>query len=130
MVNFSGIYCASRYSIDGDRKEEIKIVANVKKEIQINARDRTAQLLLFPNIKGKGASIERTRALVSTGKHMFWQIIVSDQKPKLMVQMNSIEMEGLVDRGADVSFPKVLESRLATSECLHTVYRKLVNYHK
>lgn len=37
---------------------------------------------------------------------MFWQIIVSDQKPKLMVQMNSVEMEGLVDTGADVSFPK------------------------
>ena len=118
----SQVFIVHSGMVDEDRKEEIKIMANVKKEIQINSGDRIAQLLLFPYIKGKAAPIERTRTLVSTGKYTFWQITVNDQKPKLTVQMNGVEIEGLADTGADVSFPKVLESRLATSECLNTVY--------
>ena len=34
---------------------------------------------------------------------MFWQRVVNDQRPKLMVQMNGVDIEGLVDTGADVS---------------------------
>ena len=34
---------------------------------------------------------------------MFWQIVVNDQRPKLMVQMNGVNIEGLVDTGADVN---------------------------
>lgn len=85
--------------VDVDSKEEIKIMVNVKKEIQIDAGDRIVQLLPFPYIKGKTAPIERTGALVSARKYMFWQIIVNDQRPKLMAQMNGVEIEGLVDTG-------------------------------
>lgn len=34
---------------------------------------------------------------------MFWQIVVNDQRSKLMVQMNGVNIEGLVDIGADVN---------------------------
>ena len=74
-------------------------MAYVKKEMQIDAGDRIAQLL-FLYTKGKTAPIERTGAF---GKCVFWQTVVNDQRPKLMVQMNGIDIEGLVDIRADVS---------------------------
>ena len=72
-------------------------MAYVKKDLQINAGDRMAKLLLFPYIKGKAALVERTRAFGSPGKLVIWQRL------KLMVQMNGIDIEGLVDIRADVS---------------------------
>ena len=39
----------------------------------------------------------------SPGKYVFWKTVVNDQRPKLMVQMNGIDIEGLVDTGADVT---------------------------
>lgn len=44
-----------------------------------------------------------TGDLGSPGKCVFWQTVVNDQRPKLMVQMNGIDIEGLVDIRADVS---------------------------
>ena len=83
--------------VDGDSKEEIKIVANVKREMRTEAGDRIAQLL-FPYIKGKVPPIERTVAFVSNGKMCV--LANNDQRPKLMVQMNGVAIEGLVNRGA------------------------------
>lgn len=51
--------------VDGDREEEIRIVACVRKEMQTDTRNRTAQLL-FPYIKGKTVPVERTGAFGST----------------------------------------------------------------
>lgn len=34
---------------------------------------------------------------------MFWQTMVNDQRPKLMVQMHGIDIDGLVDTRADVN---------------------------
>ena len=64
--------------------------------------------MLFPYIKSKVAPIERTGDLGSPGKYVFWKTVVNDQRPKLMVQMNGVEIESLVDTGAEVSifFPK------------------------
>ena len=85
-------------------EKKLKIMANVKKEIQINSGDRIAQLLLFPYIKGKATPGERTVGLLEVlGKCVFWHIVVNDQRFKLMVQMNGIDIEGLVDIRADVS---------------------------
>lgn len=64
---------------------------------------RNAQPLLFPYIKGETAPVERTGALGSTGKLETWQTMANGQRPKLMVQMNAVDIEGLVDTGADVS---------------------------
>ena len=41
---------------DGDSKEEIKTMANVEKEMQIEAGDKIVQLLLVPYIKGNAVS--------------------------------------------------------------------------
>ena len=60
-------------------------MAYVKKDLQINAGDRMAKLLLFPYIKGKADSIESMGAFGSIKKCLFWKIVVNDQIPKLMV---------------------------------------------
>lgn len=39
----------------------------------------------------------------SPGKCVFWQTMVNDQRPKLMVQMHGIDIDGLVDTRADVN---------------------------
>ena len=50
--------------------------------------------------------------------------MVNDQRPKLMVQMNGVDIEGLMDIRAHVgTFLKVLESRLPTLEGLSMIYR-------
>jgi hypothetical protein len=58
---------------------------------------------LFPYIKIKATPVERTGAFRSFGKCVFWQKLVNDQRPKLMVQMNGVDIEGLIDIGSDVS---------------------------
>ena len=78
-------------------------MAYVNREMQFNTGDRIAQLLLFPYIKGKAAPVERTGGFGSAGKPVFWQTIVNDQRTKLKFQVNSIEIEYLVDTGADVT---------------------------
>ena len=72
-------------------------MAYVIKEMQIDAGGRIAQPLLFPYIKGKATSVERTGTFGSTGNHVFWQAMANDQRPKLMIQMNGVDIEGLVD---------------------------------
>jgi hypothetical protein len=44
--------------------------------------------------------------------------MVNDQRPKLLVQMNGVDIEEMIDTRADFSIysPKALGSRLATSE--------------
>jgi hypothetical protein len=71
---------------------------------------------LFPYIKGKTAQVERIGAFGSIGDSVNWQTMVNDQKPKLILYMNVVDMEGLVDKGADVSILSPKEFRLATSE--------------
>ena len=53
-INFSRIYCAPGI-VDGDNKEEIKIIAYVEREMQTDEGDRITQLLLLPYIKVKAA---------------------------------------------------------------------------
>jgi hypothetical protein len=59
--------------------------------------------LILPYIKGKATSVERTVTLGSTEKCVFWQTMVNNQRTKLMVQMNGVDIEGLVDTGTDIS---------------------------
>lgn len=59
--------------------------------------------MLFPYIKGKAAPVEGTGAYGSTGKMYVWQAVANDQRPKLMIQMNDVDIEGLVNTGADLS---------------------------
>ena len=73
-------------------------MAYVNREMQFNTGDRIAQLLLFPYIKGKAAPVERTGGFGYIGKCVFWQTAINDQRPNLKLQVNGIEIEGLVGR--------------------------------
>jgi hypothetical protein len=60
---------------------------------------------------------------------VFRKIVVNDQRPKLKLQVNDIEIEGLVDTPiqtshcCDYHFTKILEFRMATSKGLYPLSR-------
>lgn len=60
-------------------------------------------MLLFPYIKGKATPIQRAEWFGSTGKCVFWKSVVNNQRPKLNFPVNKIEVEGLMDTGADIT---------------------------
>ena len=99
-INFLRIYVHQSVLQRGNK--EIKFIAYAKKEMQIDIEVRSVQLLLF-SYKCKAALVEKTGAFGSTGKHMFWKTVLNDQRPKLMVQMNGVDIEVLVDTGSDIN---------------------------
>jgi hypothetical protein len=109
--------------IDGDDKEEIKTMAYVRKEMQIDAEGRIVQLL-FPYIRGKATPVGRTGAF---GKCVFWQTVVNDQRPKLMLQMNGVDIEHLVGTGGDVSILSQKSQNLDCKRLTHNL-QGLINY--
>ena len=54
-------------------------------------------------IKERTDSVDKTKYSGETRKQVFWQIAISDQRPKLKIQINGIEIEGLVDIGTDIT---------------------------
>ena len=44
-----------------------------------------------------------TNNLTIQGFHIFWKTAINDQRPKIRVCINGIVIEGLIDKGADVS---------------------------
>lgn len=60
-------------------------------------------LLNYCFLKGKSAPVEKTEGFGSTGKCVLWQMKVNDQRPKLKLQVNGGEIEGLVDTRADLT---------------------------
>lgn len=68
--------------------------------------------------------MERPGGFGNTGKHVFWETVVSDQRPKLRLQVIDIGIEGLMDTGDNatiISHKKllILEFRMATSKGLY-----------
>lgn len=103
-------------------------MTSVEREKQFNTGDRIAQLLLFPYIKGKAAPVERTGGVGNTGKCVCWQTVVNDQRPKLKLQVNGIEIEDLVDTGADVT---IISQKSQNSEwSLKKVYTRFLGIGK
>jgi hypothetical protein len=45
--------------------------------------------------------MDRTRDFKGTRKQIFWETAINNQRPKLKLQLDRIEIEGLVDPGAD-----------------------------
>ena len=43
------------------------------------------------------------RVSILAEQKVFWPTAINDQRPKLKVQINGVEIEGLVDTGADVT---------------------------
>ena len=70
--------------------------------MHLEAGERIAQLLLLPFFPFLSRDVSRQGGLGSTGKTVFWETLVSDQKPLCSLQINGILFEGLVDTGADV----------------------------
>jgi hypothetical protein len=58
---------------------------------------------MFPNFKGKTSLVERREVFENTAKGVFWQKVVNDQRLKLMVETNGVEIEVLLDIGAEIS---------------------------
>jgi dUTPase len=106
--------------VDGNSKEKIKIMGYVKKEMQIDPGDRIAQLL-FLYIKGKAAPVERTGAFGSTGKCVFWKSLVNDQRPKLIIQMNGVDIEGWIQELMSVYFPQSLGIQIGHTQFIGIV---------
>ena len=77
-------------------------MASEEKTVQTEARDRVAQLLSLPCFRGKPAPVNRTGGFKNTRKGVFWQTIINDERPKLKLQVNSIEISDLVDTKTDL----------------------------
>lgn len=89
--------------IDSDYKGEIQIMAQAHKPISLKEGQRIAQLLLLPYFQFPSRRQERTRGFGSTGKHIFWETLVTQQKPLFPLEVEGQIFQGLVDTGADVS---------------------------
>ena len=46
---------------------------------------------------------ERIGGFGSTGRHIFWEMLIKDSRPVLSLIIQGNNFEGLVDTGADVS---------------------------
>lgn len=89
--------------IDSDYKGEIQIMAQAHKPISLKEGQRIAQLLLLPYFQFPSRRQERTGGFGSTGKHIFWETLVTQQKPLFPLEVEGQIFQGLVDTGADVS---------------------------
>lgn len=76
-------------------------MAYVKRSRQIEAGDQIAELLLLPYFKGKEAPICRTEHFRNTEKKVFWQTLINDEGPKVKLQVNGIDISGLLDTKAN-----------------------------
>lgn len=88
--------------IDEDFEGEILIMLQPDVPYQISKGDQIAQLLLLPYIKLNSPK-KRIEEFGSTGKQVFWQTFVTDERPKLETKIMGRQFPGLVDTGADVS---------------------------
>lgn len=88
--------------IDPDFTDEILIMVQVSQFMRLEARERIAQLLLLPFFPFLSRDVSRQGGFSSTGKTVFWETLVSDQKPLCSLQINGILFEGLVNTGEDV----------------------------
>lgn len=88
--------------IDPDFTDEILIMVQVSQFMHLEAGERIAQLLLLPFFPFLSRDVSRQGGFGSTGKTVFWETLVSDQKPLCSLQINGILFDRLVDTGADV----------------------------
>lgn len=53
--------------------------------------------------EAEGSPMDNSKSLKGSEKRIFWQTSIEDQRPKLKILVNNIEIEGMVDTGADVT---------------------------
>lgn len=76
-----------------DFKGEIKSTAHIKREMQFNAGNMAARLLMFLCTEGKTVRVEMIERFECTGKCVFWQTVINDRRPQVKLQANGIEIE-------------------------------------
>ena len=89
--------------IDPDFTNEILIMVKVSQFMRLEAGEHIAQLLLLPFFPFLSREVSRQGEFGSTGKTVFQETLVSDQKPLCSLHINGIVFEGLIDTGADLS---------------------------
>ena len=89
--------------IDSDYVGEILIMVSTSQTLSLLAGERIAQLLLLPYHPFSSYSNERVDSFGSTGKSIFWEMLINDSRPLMSLIIEGIQFEGLVDTGADVS---------------------------
>ena len=71
--------------------------------LSLLAGDRIAQVLLLPYHPFLALPNERTEGFGSTGRDIFWEMLIKDSRPVLSLIIQGNNFEGLVDSGVDAS---------------------------
>ena len=71
--------------------------------LSLLAGERIAQILLLPYHPFLAFPNERTGGFGSTGRHIFWEMLIKDSRPILSLIIQGKNFEGLIDTGANVS---------------------------
>ena len=74
--------------IDEEYQGEILLMLKTDIPDHINKGERIAQLLLLPYIQTQQSPVQRPGGFGSTEKQVFWQTLVSDQRPVLSLTIN------------------------------------------
>ena len=88
---------------DSDYVGEILIMVSTSTTLSLLARERIAQILLLPYHPFLALPNERTGGFGSTGRHIFWEMLIKDSHPVLSLIIQGNNFERLLDIGADVS---------------------------
>ena len=67
------------------------------------AGEHIAQILLLPYHPFSALPNKRTGGFGSTGRHVFWEMLIRDSRPVLSLIIQKNNFEGLIDTGVDVS---------------------------
>ena len=89
--------------IDSNYVGEILVMVSTSTTLSLLAGEHIAQILLLPYHPFLALPNERTGGFGSTGRHIFWEMLIKDSRPVLSLIIQGKNFEGLVDTGADVS---------------------------
>ena len=88
---------------DSDYVGEILIMVSTSTTLSLLAGEHIAQILLLSYHPFLALPNGRTGGFGSTGRHIFWEMLIKDSCPVLSLIIQGNNFEGLVDTGADVS---------------------------
>lgn len=95
--------------MDEAYRGETLLMARVEQGMSILAGDRIARLLLLRRVRFPARPTQGRGGFGSTGKKIFWEVLVNDKRPTFKLKVGEQMFEGLVDTGADV--PMISQQR-------------------
>ena len=78
-------------------------MASTSTTLSLLARECIAQILLVPYHPFLALPNKRTGGFESTGRHIFWEMLIKGSRPVFSLIIQGNNFEGLADTGADVS---------------------------